>query len=356
MADTSTNIKVTRLEKSEVEISGDISVEAMKKYRGKALKDLGEKIEIQGFRKGHVPEKILVDRVGEILILEEAAELALKDIVPDIIEKNVPDYIGRPKIAITKLAPGNPVSFKITIGVMPEIKLPDYKKIAKKELAKDAEKIEVTEKEINEVIEQIRKQRAHQAFHEAHKDHHGHDHSDEEMAKHLPEFTDEFVKTLGAFESVADFRAKAKENMIKEKEHRALEKRRGQIFEKLIAETKVELPEALIENESNRMLAQFESDIAGMGLKSEDYLKHIKKTPEDLQKEWRPDAEKRATLNVVLAEIAKKENLRPDEEMVKHEVEHMKQHYPEADEIRVRAYIEHSLTLEKVIKFLEEQE
>jgi trigger factor len=115
------NITVTKKENSEVEITGLIPLEAMTKYRAKALKDIGETANIAGFRKGHIPEKILVDKVGEISILEEAAEFALKDIAPEIIEKNVPNYVGRPRIGVTKLAPGNPLEFKISVDVFPEV-------------------------------------------------------------------------------------------------------------------------------------------------------------------------------------------------------------------------------------------
>ncbi|MBA3550733.1 hypothetical protein H0W32_00810 [Patescibacteria group bacterium] len=349
------NIKKTTTENSEVEISGEITVEAITSYRKKALKEIGENLNIPGFRKGHIPEKVLVDRVGEIYILEEAAELALKEIAPEVIEKEAPNFVGRPQIALTKIAPGNPVGFKITIGFIPEVKLPDYKKIAKTEMSKAVDKLEVTDKEIDDVIEQVRKQEAHRSFHAANAGDTSHNHSEEALKEHLPEFTDEFVKKLGSFESVADFRTKAKENTLKEKEHRALEKRRGELLEKVVAETELKLPPALVENELSRMFAQFEGDIQKIGLKVEDYLKHIKKTPEDLRKEWLPDAEKRAKLNVILEEIAKKENLTPDQEAVKVEVANLTKQYKDIDPIRAQVYVEHMFTIEKAIKFLEEQ-
>ncbi len=353
------NIKTTKTDKSEIEITGEITVAALALFRKKALKDLGETIKVDGFRAGHIPEKVIVDKVGETYILEESAELALKDIAPELIEKHAPAYIGRPQIALTKLAPGNPVGFKIVVAVMPEIKLPDYKKIAKAEMAKKEEKVEVTDKEVDDVIEQVRKQRAHHAFHASKSEASAasgmdHNHSEEEMAKHMPEITDEFVKTIGDFKDVADFRAKAKENLTKEKEHRALEKKRGTMLEKLIAETPFVVPEPLIEGELGRMFAQFEGDIANIGLKVDDYLKHIKKTPDDLRKEWLPDAEKRAKLNVILEEIARKENLKADKEMVDVEVKNLTEHHKDIDPLRAQAYVEHVLMIEKSIKFLEE--
>ncbi|HEV2523898.1 MAG TPA: hypothetical protein VGU44_02045, partial [Gammaproteobacteria bacterium] len=254
-------------------------------------------------------------------------------------------------------APGNPVEFKIVIGIRPEITLPNYKKIAKESLNipdKEEDKIEATEKDIDNVVEEIRGRHAHDKYHILNKEA-GHDHNDEEINKLKPEFTDDFVKTIGNFESVTDFRVKAKENVIKEKEARLKDKKRSKILEQLIAEITIILPQALIDNELNRMFSQFEADVSGVGLKLEDYLKHIKKTPEELAKDWKPDAEKRAKLNLILEDIATKEKIQPEPEEVKKEVEHLTAHYKDVDPLRASLYVEHMLRIEKTINFLENQ-
>ena len=53
-----TNIKITKLPKSEVEIEGEIEADVFEAYFSKALKKLGENIEIDGFRKGKVPREL----------------------------------------------------------------------------------------------------------------------------------------------------------------------------------------------------------------------------------------------------------------------------------------------------------
>ena len=70
----------------------------------------------------------------------------------------------------------------------------------------------------------------------------------------------------------------------------------------------MDLPQVLIDSELGQMFAQMEEDIKRAGLQFDDYLAHIKKTKEELAAEWKPLAEKRAKLQLVLNEIAKGED------------------------------------------------
>src|SRR3989339_1828570 len=156
-------ITVKKLPKSEVEIEGEIEVDIFESYFAKALKKLGENLKLDGFRKGKIPESVLLSNIPEISILEEMANMALSEYYPKILEDEKIDAISRPEISITKLARKNPLGFKIKTAVLPAIKLPDYKKIAQKVIAgvTDAEKnFEVTEKELKDTILDIRKSRA----------------------------------------------------------------------------------------------------------------------------------------------------------------------------------------------------
>ncbi len=363
-------INIKKLPKSEVEIEGEIDADVFEAYFSKALKKLGENVEIDGFRKGKVPENVLISNIPEARILEEMAEMALMEHYPKIIEDEKIDAISRPEIGITKLARKNPLGFKIKTAVIPEMELPDYKGIAKKtiENTTDEEKnTAVTEEEVEKTIMDIRKSRApkihmaDEAKEHVHKEGEEHDHSHEEAKpeeikeEELPEFNDEFVKALGPFENVADFKTKLKENIKLEKENQLKEKTRLKMVEKIIDETKVDMPEILIEVELDKILYRMESDITQMGLKFEDYLKHLNKTLEDLRKEFRGDAEKKAKLALVLNKISKVENISADKEQVAREVAMILEHYKDADPERAELHAENVLTNEKVFQFLESQ-
>ncbi len=362
-------IKVNKMPNSMVEIEGELSAETLEAYFTTALKKIGEGLELDGFRKGKIPESILASKIPEIRILEEMAELALSEHYPKIIVEEKLDAIGRPEISITKLARKNPLGFKIKTAVLPEIKLPDYKKLAKEIISKvtDREKdATVTDEDLENTITDIRKSRA-PKVHMANRP--GADvdagpaapvpdsqeSKTDNLDTEMPELNDEFVKGLGPFTSVEDFKAKLKENIQLEKENQIKEKTRLKIIEKIIEESNMEVPEILIAIELDKILYRMESDITAMGLKFEDYLKHLNKTREDLRKEFRNDAEKKAKLALALSEIAKIEKITADSELVAKEVVAILEHYKDADPERAQMHAEQVLTNEKIFQFLENQ-
>jgi FKBP-type peptidyl-prolyl cis-trans isomerase (trigger factor) len=316
------NIKVVKLDKSRVEITASITAEYFSTFKSKALKNINNEIAIDGFRKGNVPENILVTKVGDMAIMEEMAELALSKVYPEIIINEKIDAIGTPEISILKIARDNPLEFKIVTTVIPEIKIGDYKNIAKKEMIKLEEKIEVAEKEIEDAITKIT---------QSHSDHTGHDHES------------------------AEFKEKVKQAIFEEKKIRAQEKKRIVISDEIIEATNAEIPELLVDSETRRIEAQFTDDVKRMGVTIEDYLKHAKKTIEDLRKEWRPHAEKKAKLQLILNEIFKIEKLNVDPKEIENEVKHILAHYKDANHDLAYTYAETVLTNEKVYNFLESQ-
>ena len=324
---------------SQVEITGSISAETFDSFRSKALKNINESVTVDGFRKGTVPEKILVGRVGEKTILEETAELALAEAYPAIVDDNKLEPIGRPEISITKMAAGNALDFKIRVPVMPDVVLADYKKIAKAApKAVDADAT-VTEKEITDALDRIRKSyENHEGHNHAEGDGHAHDHSEEIKKLETPEFKKHISDAL------AD-----------DKKREAREKRRIALAEALSAETKIELPAALIEGEIRRTEMQFSDDISRMGYSLDEYLKQAKKTIEDLRKEWGPHAEKKVKIQIILNKIAEAEKISADTKEIEKEVAHILEHYKDADRDRAYSYAAGVLTNEKVFQFLENQ-
>jgi trigger factor len=140
------------LEKSQVELTVELEFNEFKPYIEKGAQQLSEKVKIEGFRAGKVPYDILKQKVGEISILEEAAHIAIRKTIDDILKKEVPDRqpVGQPGIEITKLAPENSLEYKVTISLLPTITLGTYK-----DLKIEKEKPVVTDEDINKTINEI---------------------------------------------------------------------------------------------------------------------------------------------------------------------------------------------------------
>jgi len=372
------NLKIEQQKGSKVVISGELPWDDFKVFRPKALGKINEIITIDGFRKGHIPEDILVKNAGENAILEEMANFAFQKLYPEILKENSIDAIGRPEIQITKLAKDNPLGFVITTSVLPEVTLPDYKKIALV-VNKTKKETVVTPEDIEKTIEEIRTMRAKQDLFKkmqegknghVHDEHCNHDKEEIENNKdesvediqkrideklELPECNDEFVKSLGDFKDVEDFKIKLTENLTFEKTRKNNDKLRVDIIEGILKEMDFELPDIIVESEIQQIIHAMQSDVAQMGMKFEDYLKNLGKTEEDIRKDVTPDAQKRAKIQVVVGSIAKQEKFIPNEEAVQKEIENIKKHYPDANEDSARNYVESILMNDLVFKMLESQ-
>jgi trigger factor len=351
---------IKKLAKSEVEIVGVLEVAEFEKYEEKALERIGERLELQGFRKGKAPASIVKENVEEMELLQEMAEIALMDNYIKILEENKIDAIGRPEIAITKIGKGSDLEFKIMTAVLPEMKLPDYKKIAEEESKKEDFKKEiiVDEADIEKMILDLRKMRAeqirpkHEHMEGENEEAHAEAHKDIPESEY-PVFDDAFVKTFGDFANADAFKDKIRENLKKEKQVEQKDKLRLSIIEKLLEKTEGEIPEILIQSETDKIMYRLQADITNAGLKFEDYIKQINKTEEDLRNEWKPDAEKRAKVQMIVRTISEKENLKPTEEEIAKDVTQITTMYKDADPSRARAYVEEMLANEKVFNFLE---
>lgn len=345
---------ITKLEKSRVEIKAVVPAATFDSYKTKALESIGKVAKIDGFRPGHIPASVVEKHVGDAGLLDEMAQIAIMDAYPKILTENAIDAIGRPEIHITKIAMGNDLEFTVTTAVLPTVTLADYKKIAK-ETNKSESTVTVDDAEINSALTELRQMRAHNEMHEQGIEHHDHNHTNIPEAD-LPELTDDFVKTLGKFEGIEDFTTKLRENLLKEKEAKEMEKKRVALIDGIIEGSTIDLPDMLVDFELDKMMQQFAHDISMMGMTMEDYMKRIEKTEADLKKDWLENAAKRAKMQLILDEIASKEKLAPTDEEIQAEVAKIMDMYKDAKDVseeRARAYVTQILTNAKAFEYLE---
>ena len=349
------NVKVTRDESAwEIEIKGEISADSLASYREEELKELQKNAKMDGFRPGKVPADRILTIYGEGQIMRLTAERAIQRELPDVLAKESVFLIEPPRVQTETPEAGKPLSFTARASLPPEVKLPDWRSIAKKHNEKKREVV-VSDDEFKEAQTHIRRERARVEKME----------QGQEAAKaieetqaipeaDLPPIDDEFAKSLG-YDSSEHFGEILRKNMKSEKENQERQIRRNAILEDLTKEATIRYPNSLKEYELDDMEARIESDLNRMGATYEHYLQEIKKTREDLRKEWSEAADKRAKTRLILSELARQEKLDADPEMVEQELKHAKEHYKDSSETNLRAGITHALRNEKVLELLESQ-
>lgn len=178
--------------------------------------------------------------------------------------------------------------------------------------------------------------------------------------RQLPEINDEFAKGLGKFENLEALKKNFQEGMLEEKKVKSQEDKRGEFLEELLELVEVDLPEVLVHEELHKMIHEFESQVQSMGMTIEDYLGKIKKTADDLEKEWEPQAEKRVKIFLILEEIAKETEVNVPNEKIEEEMNKTLQYYKKMKDAeknidmgRLYNYIKETLTHQEVFNVLE---
>lgn len=343
------SVEIKQLPKSEIEITCEISGEDFDHFWDKAVKEISKDAKFPGFRPGNIPEKIVIEKIGESSVLERTGEVAIRDTYPKIAKERNLEIIGYPRASVLKIARHAPFVFKIVVAVLPRLTLPtNFKELAKKEISKK-EEIKIEEKEINETLEQLRKMKVGQS-------------------KDLPELNDEFAKSVGQFNSLEELKSALKENLKYEKESRQKEKNKLSAMDAILKEMSFEIPEVLVSGEKGSMLHNLKHSVTDMGMRWEDYLSQWKKADlsaealEKAEKElldgWSEEALKRVKYGLLLDELSRAIDVKISDEEIGEKIKkvhpHDDSHKCEVDHEKLKDYAYGIIRNEKIFKFLED--
>ncbi len=184
----------------------------------------------------------------------------------------------------------------------------------------------------------------------------------EVQERKTPDLSDEFARSLGEkFKNLEDLRKSIAEGMQEEKKHEFKEKRRGEFIEALISKLEVEIPEVLVHEELHKMIGEFEMQLQGMGMTFDQYLMQIKKSIDDIEKEWEPQAEKRVKAALALEELVKEEKIEIPAEEIEAEMNKTLAQYKKIKDVeknidlaRLYNYVKGMMQNEKALTMLEE--
>lgn len=179
----------------------------------------------------------------------------------------------------------------------------------------------------------------------------------------LPEFNDEFAKNLGHAQTAKELEAQIRENVTFEKEREERERFEMAAMDELVKHSTVgEFSECMVADEVRNMIHELEESVTRRGGTMEHYLASIKKTKEDLEKEFRPQAEYRLKVSVVGRAFGKAEQVAVGEDEVEEEIAAHKKAYrntpdmlAQFEQSEYREHIRNTLTSRKIFQRLAEK-
>jgi trigger factor len=156
--------------------------------------------------------------------------------------------------------------------------------------------------------------------------------------KVLPTVDDEFARSMGDFADLSALRTEIKARLERNALDRARHEFSDKIIEYAVANATLELPDILIDQEVEVMHDEFRASLARQGITEEAYLKVVEKTEADLHAEFRPNAEQRVKVLLVLSRIAEAEGVVISEADIEGEVARARERY--ASDRKTVAYFE----------------
>lgn len=175
--------------------------------------------------------------------------------------------------------------------------------------------------------------------------------------KQLPKIDDEFAKDVSDFDTLAELKNSIKEKKEKENEDRAKHETEDLAIEAVCNNTKIDIPEGMIELEIDNMEQNISQRLQYQGMNLEQYLKMMGKTKQDFRDESREQAEKSVKSKLVLDQIIKDEKIKEDKKYIKEKIEEMAKQYNQKPEDlekneELKAYLEDVSKTEQAIKLI----
>ena len=149
-------------------------------------------------------------------------------------------------------------------------------------------------------------------------------------AQNLPEIDEAFVKSLGIADGTVEaMRADVRKNLEREIKFRVLARNKAAAMDALVKVAELEVPKALVDNEVERMGEAAREDLKQRGVKDADK----QPIPADMLQLFRPQAERRVRLGLVVAELVRANNLQAKPDQLQAHIEEMSQSYEKPAEV-----------------------
>jgi len=118
---------------------------------GEVYKELGKQVRVPGFRPGKVPNRVLDQRIGRPVVLEQVVQHAVPEVYSEAIRENQVRVISQPEVEVTRIDDGEALAFTAEVDVAPTLELPPLDS-----LAVTVDDVEVTDEEIDAQVSVMR--------------------------------------------------------------------------------------------------------------------------------------------------------------------------------------------------------
>jgi len=150
--ESSVKSTVENLSETRVKLTVEIPFEDLSDSIDEAYKNIASQVNVPGFRRGKVPARIIDQRFGRAVVLEEVVQKAVPAAYDDAVRENEIRPMGQPDVEVTAIEDGELIAFTAEVDVTPEFDLPDYAG-----LEVEVSDSVVSDQDVDEQIEQLRK-------------------------------------------------------------------------------------------------------------------------------------------------------------------------------------------------------
>ena len=145
--------------------------------------------------------------------------------------------------------------------------------------------------------------------------------------RRLPEADDAFADEVSEFSTMAEYRDSIRADLMKRRGDEARAARENDVIEAIVADSHIEIPEAMLRTQQRQMVNEFAQRLQMQGLSMEQYTQYTGQTADSMFEEMKPEAERRIRTRLVLEQIVKDENIAATEEDLEAELQKLADAY-----------------------------
>lgn len=153
--------------------------------------------------------------------------------------------------------------------------------------------------------------------------------------KELPKADDEFASEVSEFETLKEYKASVKKSLTERRKEEAKREKENEVVEKVVENITVELPEPMVDEQTQQMIQEFAGRLSSQGLSFDQYMQMTGMTVDALMGQMKPEAEKRIRTRLALEAIVDAEKIKATAKDIDKEIENMANMYQmEVDKIK----------------------